>query len=237
LNRGVQEIENRENGWLAVLGTLAAVLAISLLSGYRAPGASSAGVSAAGMSAAGTPFQVLWTFSPLGLITSALSPAGLPYSWLPARKFTFGPAALSCGYLVIFLKTCLLEAPFYYWALRGARRRAASRVGHPVEHPGAGFRRWPVIAQLGLANLLTHPVVFFVIPALFSRYLTGLLVAEVFAPVVEGVYCAWVVSDKGADKGKGKDDNLTEKQGWRQARAFVIAVLANLFSWQVGVFL
>src|SRR5580704_15150772 len=52
-------------------------------------------------------------------------------------------------YLLIFLITCLLEAPFYFWCLTG--RSLGSKISATV-----------------LLNLATHPVVYFAFPRLVA---------------------------------------------------------------------
>jgi hypothetical protein len=159
---------------VALMGSL--VLSLSILSGFHMPQVDAG---------------VLWKFSPLGLLRSELG----PYAWLPANGMHFGPAGLSGDYAWVFLKTCLLETPFYFLWFRRSRK---------------GF-----LFHLSLANLLTHPLVFFVIPTLFGTYLRGLLVAEAFAAGAEGAY-------------------FFALSPGRRTLGFLIAVAANLFSWQMG---
>jgi hypothetical protein len=72
-----------------------------------------------------------------------------------------------------------------------------------------------------LCNLATHPAVCFLIPYLVSlfhgSYASSLVVGEVFAPLLEGylLYQIWRV---------------------RFARAMTWSIVANLFSWWVGVY-
>lgn len=69
----------------------------------------------------------------------------------------------------IFVMTCLLELPIYLWLLRQAVKPA-----------------WGLLLCLTL-NLLTHPVVWFVLPALLENQVHYVLVAEAFAVIVEGL--------------------------------------------------
>lgn len=70
-----------------------------------------------------------------------------------------------------------------------------------------------------VVNLATHPIVFFGIPLLLinGTYLQYLIIAEIFAPAVE----AWL---------------LFQIFKIRPGRAILAALLANLFSWGVGVY-
>jgi hypothetical protein len=75
-------------------------------------------------------------------------------------------------YLGVFLLTCVLEAPFYLWALKGSAWDAKSR--------------WLAVVWL---NLATHPAVYFVFPWLSARrggcYAQTVAAGEVFAWLVE----------------------------------------------------
>lgn len=150
------------------------------------------------------PFELAWQFSPIGFLMSALK-GGLPaeYLELPTANYFRGPSGLNLDYATVFFKTCLLEAPFYAWCLR--RESFLKTV------------------QLILsANFLTHPIVFFVFPLLFSHYVPAALSAEVFAAGAEMLFIGlWMKSSYGA------------RAGW--SSAFII-LLANLFSWEVGMF-
>ncbi len=83
----------------------------------------------------------------------------------------------------------------------------------------SGTRRF--LSAVVLCNLATHPIVCFGIPFLMSlvhgNYGQGLAVGEVFAPVVEALLLIGV---------------------WKvpQARAWTLSILANLFSWWVGIY-
>jgi hypothetical protein len=70
-------------------------------------------------------------------------------------------------------------------------------------------------------NLATHPIVFFIIPMVLAvfqaTYMQYLFIAEIFAPVTEALILYYFF-----------------KLSLR--RAFAAAILANLFSWSVGIF-
>jgi hypothetical protein len=78
------------------------------------------------------------------------------------------------------------------------------------------------LSALLLCNLATHPIVCFVIPKLAERFqltlASELAIAEIFAPAIEALLL-WKV--------------------WRMrlTTALIAAVLANLFSWWVGIYL
>ena len=76
-------------------------------------------------------------------------------------------------YLPFFLKTFVLELPIYFLFLRT-------------------LKNVPVILKMNtVLNLATHPVVFFIIPLILTQlnatYLHYLVVAEIFAPLVEAL--------------------------------------------------
>ena len=143
------------------------------------------------------PFVFKWSVSPLGLLFNFNSEL-LGYTTAPgfAASFTW-----ALDYLWVFLKTCALESPFYFLIFR--------RQGYSY-----------ALGALFVANLLTHPAVYFVFPWLFNSYLTMALAAEVFAPLVEAVFVALAVRGSGA----------------RPVFAVIWVILANLFSWQMGAF-
>lgn len=106
-------------------------------------------------------------------------------------------------YLPFFLKTLVLELPIYFLFLRR-------------------LKSIPTILKLNtLANLATHPIVFFIIPIalmqLNGTYLNYLVTAEIFAPLVETLilYKVFKLSP---------------------SRSFAAALCANLFSWSVGIY-
>ncbi len=106
-------------------------------------------------------------------------------------------------YLPYFLKTCVLELPFYYFFL--TRTQSFSRI---------------VIINF-ILNLLTHPIVFLVMPILFEHlglnYLQYLLLAETFAPLTEAIVLHYVFKVEAPT-------------------AIRAALVANLLSWGIGVF-
>jgi hypothetical protein len=82
-------------------------------------------------------------------------------------------------YFGAFFLTCVLEAPFYLWALRGS---ALSTRG-----------RWLAVVWL---NLATHPAVYFAFPWLSARldgsYAQTVAASESFAWLVEACLLAAV---------------------------------------------
>ena len=168
----------------AVIAPFSFALLISLYSGYHSTP---------------VPRELLWQFSPLGLLTGIKS----EYRNLESACFFLGKFDPSLDYFIVFLKTCLFEAPFYFLALR------------PIK-----IRNFFVI--LLCANFLTHPLVFFFIPCLAENYLHSLYMAEIFAAGFEAGFILFVLG--GSQPAK------------RKAFSFSMIVLANLFSWQLGVF-
>lgn len=84
------------------------------------------------------------------------------------------------------------------------------------------FKKIPKILEMNfILNLSTHPVVFFVIPYILMKlegnYLNYLVVAEIFAPLTEALILTYVYKIN-------------------VRFAFTAAILANLFSWSVGVY-
>ncbi len=106
-------------------------------------------------------------------------------------------------YIFVFLSTCLLELLFYFWVLK--KYSYLSRL-----------------LGLGIANLATHPIVYFLLPWLFSKQAIEwkyyLLTAEIFAPIAEAIILS-----------------VFFKIGW--GRSILLMLAANLFSWGLGVYL
>lgn len=107
------------------------------------------------------------------------------------------------SYLSAFLLTCLLEAPFYLWAFRFSLL-------------------FKSITLLFIANIITHPIIYFLLPWFFSllkmNTLSFIVIAEIFAPITEAIIL------------------------WRFAklpigRALIMMILANIFSWYIGAWL
>ena len=100
-------------------------------------------------------------------------------------------------YLPYFLKTFILELPIYFIFL--TRMHSFFRI---------------VMINLVL-NLLTHPLIFLGMPVMFEKfgftYLQYLLIAEIFAPLAEGIFLNYAFKVEGRT-------------------AFRAAVMANLFS-------
>jgi hypothetical protein len=147
------------------------------------------------------PFELAWKLSPIGLllgIDPELARMGSVSSFA-------GAWGITPDYFVVFLKTCLLEAPFYLWVFRG--RGLALGV-----------------MALVVANLLTHPAVYFVFPSMFARFLAAVLSAEVFAPSVEAAFVVVLLL---------RTEGPRPHPLWNPA---ALIVLANLFSWQMGAF-
>jgi hypothetical protein len=172
--------------WFLIFGTSLAVLLLSFFSGFKSfP----------------IPADLAWQFSPLGLL-HGVSPENMD---LDSQGFFSGHFAFSFDYLIVFLKTCLLESPFYFYCFR--------KESFP--------RR---LSYLLFANFLTHPLVFFFIPTLFDKYIHAALVSEAFAPLVEMAFVVSVLMMK------------REKRSVLVTSALVI-LMANLFSWEVGMYL
>jgi hypothetical protein len=171
-----------------IFGVLAAASLISIYSGYHAFKA---------------PFELEWQFSPIGLL-QGVSPQNAA---IPSAGNFAGTPGPTFDYLIVFLKTCLFESPFY-WAC---------------------FRKRPaldVIAILLGANFATHPIVFFVLPLLFQKYLSAALAGEAFAPIIEMAIAALLLARLGCAR---STTGLLKGALW--------ILLANLFSWEVGMFL
>lgn len=73
------------------------------------------------------------------------------------------------------------------------------------------------------SNFLTHPAVFFIFPLLFAKYVHAALWAELFAASVEMIFIGYLVS---------------RARGFKTGSIAAVAILlANLFSWEVGMFI
>lgn len=83
-------------------------------------------------------------------------------------------------YLLIFCKTCLLEAPIYLFWMR-------------VQ----GMRWLPGLGQEIALNLATHPIIVLLLPWFFARahasYASYLGAAEIFAILIETLYLFFFV--------------------------------------------
>jgi hypothetical protein len=106
-------------------------------------------------------------------------------------------------WVYIFSLTCLLELPIYVGLLR--------RV---VRLP------WGLLLCLVL-NLLTHPLVWFVLPNLLENQVHYVLVAEAFAVVTEGLALLGIA-------------RWRRWEGWPWLSLFGVAFFANAFSAAVG---
>ena len=103
-------------------------------------------------------------------------------------------------FLVGLTLTILLEFPFYFYGLeprRPARQRRLICL---------------------LANLVSYPVVIFILPGFFSSYNAYLAVAETFAPLSEILWLQVVAGP------------VTRREG-------LAIIAANLFSWLFGSWL
>jgi hypothetical protein len=80
------------------------------------------------------------------------------------------------------------------------------------------------LSYLLTANFLTHPLIFFFVPTLFDKYITAALVSEAFAPAVEMAFVVSILMAKKVSRGK-------------LALSALIILLANLFSWEAGMYL
>lgn len=104
-------------------------------------------------------------------------------------------------YWKYFLLTLAFEAPVYWLFLRKT------------------LSTQKILLAIVALNLLSHPIVYFVFPELADQYGVSfgeyVLIAELFAPLVEGL-ALWKVFKIPA------------------RRAWMIALAANVFSWLVG---
>lgn len=106
-------------------------------------------------------------------------------------------------YLPVFLLTCGLEFPIYFF----------------FTYRESSVRR--VILISILLNLITHPIVYLGMPILFEKwnfnYLQYLVIAEIFAPLVEAICLRKIFHTS-----------------WKTS--VWAAIMANLFSWTIGVY-
>lgn len=172
----------------AIPGVAVAVVLLSFFSGFHS---------------SPVPADLAWHFSPLGLLAALREGLKPEYRELKSGSYFSGQLGWTPDYLLVFAKTCALEAPFYYAALR----------------------RQPLIrflAALMALNFATHPLVFFFIPSLFSRYLTSALVSEFFAAFAE-MALVWLLLSKWESR----------SSAWSGA---LWILTANLFSWELGMY-
>ncbi len=149
------------------------------------------------------PFDLAWQFSPLGVL-QGISPENAA---IESASYFSGRFGLTPDYFIYFLKTCAYESPFYYLCFRGLP-----------------FPR--ILALIVLLNLATHPIVFFVIPLLFSRYFAAALFSEAFAPTIEVALAYLVLRRAMPGETRAK---VAARASW--------LLIANLFSWEAGMFL
>ena len=156
----------------------------------------------------------MWRFSPLGLLQGTEEA-----TLLIENHRGFGDLLgyrLRWDYFLVFLKTLVLEAPFYWFALRSR-----------------GF--WRFLTALLIGNLATHPIVFFVFPRVFTHFIVSLLISEFFAAAVEVIVVGALLSvawRSALRRGVTYSSLRGTMPGFASSGAWV--VLANLFSWQIG---
>ncbi|MGZ3690094.1 MAG: hypothetical protein ACXVAX_01235 [Pseudobdellovibrio sp.] len=106
-------------------------------------------------------------------------------------------------YLPFLLKTLILELPMYYLLLKKVK----------------SFKEVLIINLF--VNLATHPIIFIAMPPLLNAfhfsYLSYLLIAEIFAPVVEALI-------------------INKYYKVNAGRAWAASIIANLVSWSIGVY-
>ncbi|MEQ1721843.1 MAG: hypothetical protein ABL930_01615 [Pseudobdellovibrio sp.] len=138
-----------------------------------------------------TPWNIIWNFFNAHQCSDIYNSTSL------ADPVTF------LEYLPYFLKTFILELPVYLFFLRH-------------------HKKLNEILQINsILNFATHPIVFFLIPLILlqfnATYLHYLVIAEVFAPLVEALLLIYAY-----------------KVGY--GRAFLAGIAANLFSWSLGIY-
>ncbi|MBY0316660.1 MAG: hypothetical protein K2Q26_14140 [Bdellovibrionales bacterium] len=112
----------------------------------------------------------------------------------------------SLSYFYVFLQSNLLEVPFYFMIYKEVRRLKLIRIHHDL---------WDFFFLVTLSNMMTHPIVFFVIMSAKISFLSGILVAEGFAIFAETLLHHFVFK-------------IPLKY------TFTASTLANLVSWQLG---
>lgn len=84
----------------------------------------------------------------------------------------------SFSYFYVFLQSNLLEVPFYFMIYKEVRR---------LKLISAQRTLWDFFFLVTLSNMITHPIVFFVIMSAKISFLYGILAAEGFAIVGEAL--------------------------------------------------
>ena len=143
--------------------------------------------------------------SPANLALFWASPQSLSFhcDWVLRSAVTATVGFTFFKYVQVYLLTNLLESPFYFFLLR--HQNSAQKF-------------------LGLfgGNTLTHPLVYFGLPLLFSQmhstYGVYLTVAEIFAMIAEILFIRLVFKTP-------------------TAATVIVLSLANLFSWWFGAYL
>lgn len=112
----------------------------------------------------------------------------------------------SLSYFYVFMQSNLLEVPFYFMIYKEVRRLKLINIQYNL---------WDFFFLVSLSNLMTHPLVFFVIMSAKISFLSGILIAEGFAIFAEALLHHFVFK-------------IPLKY------AFSASTLANLVSWQLG---
>ena len=104
----------------------------------------------------------------------------------------------SIDYSIIFFQSNLIEIPIYFLIYKSIQ---------------FGLNKAATVTTL--ANLITHPIVFFIIMGMKLNYISSILLAECFA-----IFGEMLIHSK------------TLKISYK--KAFIASFTANLISWQIG---
>lgn len=110
------------------------------------------------------------------------------------------------SYFYIFMQSNAMEVPFYLVAYREVMRH---------QHLSEQRSNVDMALLVTLSNMITHPIVFFVIMAAKIPFLWGILIAEGFAIVGEAALHAYFF-------------------GFNFRYTLTASTMANLVSWQLG---
>lgn len=112
----------------------------------------------------------------------------------------------SLSYFYVFMQSNLLEIPFYLMIYKDVRR---------LKLISAQRSLWDFFFLVTLSNMMTHPIVFFVIMSSKVSFLSGILIAESFAIIGEALLHHYFIK-------------IPFKY------SFGASTIANLISWQLG---
>lgn len=119
-------------------------------------------------------------------------------------NFFFNDLVNKVSYLYVFIQSNCLEWPVYLLAYHGFHKRGAEKRSITA-----------TLSIVTVANLVSHPIVFFGFMASNLAYIYAILLAELFAIGIECALHAYTLPAS-------------------YKRTLIASIFANLVSWQLG---